>query len=79
MVGAGWKDIWNHGASPRGSNILRTVHEKQSITAFKWLVGPLGPTGCGSPGAGLFDEGSLRPMTKIDPSRTEGGEPPSTV
>jgi hypothetical protein len=25
MVGAGWKDIWNLGASPHGLNILRMV------------------------------------------------------
>jgi hypothetical protein len=25
MFGASWKDIWNCGASPRSSNILRTV------------------------------------------------------
>jgi hypothetical protein len=61
MVGAGWKDIWNHGASPHGFNILRMVQGAQEAvaTAFKWLVGPLGPRGCGSPGTGLFDEGSL--------------------
>jgi hypothetical protein len=41
IVGAGWKDIWSHGASPRGSNILRTVQGTQEtvVTAFKWLVG----------------------------------------
>jgi hypothetical protein len=55
IVGAGWKDIWSHGASPCGSNILRTVQGTQEtvVTAFKWLVGPPGPGGCGSPGAGL--------------------------
>jgi hypothetical protein len=55
IVGAGWKDIWNHGASPHGSNILRTVQGtgETVITAFKWLVGPLGPRGCESPSAGL--------------------------
>jgi hypothetical protein len=55
IVGAGWKDIWSHGASPCGTNILRTVQGTQEtvVTAFKWLVGPLGPGGCGSPGIGL--------------------------
>jgi hypothetical protein len=61
MVGASWKDIWNRGASPRGSNILRTVKGAREavITAFKWLVGPLGPGGCESPGTGLFGWGCL--------------------
>jgi hypothetical protein len=55
MVGAGWKDIWNRGASPHGSNILRTVQGTREavVTAFKWLVGPLGPRGCGSPSTRL--------------------------
>jgi hypothetical protein len=55
IVGAGWKDIWGHGASPHGSNILRTVQDAREtvITVFKWLVGPPGPGGCGSPGAGV--------------------------
>uniref|UniRef100_A0A8B7TJL2 Dachshund homolog 2-like n=1 Tax=Castor canadensis TaxID=51338 RepID=A0A8B7TJL2_CASCN len=52
MVGASWKDIWNRGVSPRGLNILRMVQGAQeaAVTVFKWLVGPLGPGGCGSPG-----------------------------
>jgi hypothetical protein len=55
IVGAGWKDIWNHGASPCGSNILRMVQGTQEavITAFKWFVGPPRPRGCGSSSAGL--------------------------
>jgi hypothetical protein len=55
MMGAGWKDIWSHGASPCGSNILRTVQGAREavVTAFKWLVGPPGRRGCGSPSAGL--------------------------
>jgi hypothetical protein len=56
MVGAGWKDIWNHGAPPHGSNILRMVQGTREavITAFKWLAGLLGPRGCGSPSTTLY-------------------------
>jgi hypothetical protein len=45
MVGAGWKDIWNRGASPHVLNILKTVQGAREavVTVFKWLVGPLGP------------------------------------
>jgi hypothetical protein len=55
IVRAGWKNIWNCGASPCCSNILRMVQGTQEavITAFKWHVGPSRPRGCGSPGAGL--------------------------
>jgi hypothetical protein len=55
MVGASWKDMWNHGVSPHGSNILRMVQGTQEavVTAFKWLVGPPEPRGCGLPGTGL--------------------------
>jgi hypothetical protein len=55
IMGASWKDIWSHGGSPtwlkypeNGTSTRETV-----VTSFKWLVGPLGPGGCGSPGAGL--------------------------
>jgi hypothetical protein len=80
-VGAGWKDIWNRGVSPCSSTILRTVQGTREavITAFKWLVGPLGSGGCGSHSARLFDEGVSETHDKIDPSQTEGREPPSTV
>jgi hypothetical protein len=39
IVGAGWKDIWNHGASPHGSNILRTVQGTREtvVAAFSGL------------------------------------------
>jgi hypothetical protein len=62
-------------------NILRMVQGAQeaAVTVFKWLVGPLGPGGCGSPGAGLYGRRSLRLMIKIDPSWMEGREPPFTV
>jgi hypothetical protein len=55
MVGASWKDMWNRGVSPHGSNILRMVQGTQEavVTAFKWLVGPPEPRGCGLPGTGL--------------------------
>jgi hypothetical protein len=39
IMGASWKDIWSHGGSPRGSNILRMVqaHEKQlSLRSSGW-------------------------------------------
>jgi hypothetical protein len=72
-------DIWNRGASPRGSNILRMVQGAREavITVFKWLVGPPEPGGCGSPGAGLCRW--VVSETKIDPSQMEGREPPSTI
>jgi hypothetical protein len=78
MEGASWKDMWNHGASPHSSNILRMVQGAREavVTAFKWLVGPLGPGGCGSPSAGLFSVQSLRPTSKIDSSQMEGREAP---
>jgi hypothetical protein len=55
IVGAGWKDIWSHGASPHGLNILRMVQGAREtvVTVFKWLVGPPGPRGCGSPSTRL--------------------------
>jgi hypothetical protein len=55
MVGTSWKDIWNCRASPCGLNILRMVQGawEAVVTVFKWLVGPLGPRGCGSPSTRL--------------------------
>jgi hypothetical protein len=82
IVGAGWKDIWSHGASPRGSNILRMVQDAREtvITAFKWLVGPPGPGGCGSPSAGLCRWAVSKTDDKNRPKPNRGkGAPPSTV
>jgi hypothetical protein len=76
IVGACWKDIWSHGASPHGSNILRMVQGSQEtvVTAFKWLVGPPGPRGCGSPGAGLCGWAVSKTGTKnrLKPNRGKG-------
>jgi hypothetical protein len=81
MVGACWKDIWNHGASPCCSNILRMVQctWEAVVTAFKWLVGPPGPGGCGSPSTELCRWAVSKTDNKIDPSQMEGKEPPSTI
>jgi hypothetical protein len=80
IVGANWKDIWSHGASPRGSNILRMVQDARetAITVFKWLVGPPGPGGCGSPGAGLcrWAVSETDNKNRPKPNRGKGRAPP---
>jgi hypothetical protein len=81
IVGAGWKDIWNHGVSPHGSNILRMVQDAREtvISAFKWLVGLPGPGGCGPPGARLCRWAVSETDDKNRPKPNRGKGTPSTV
>jgi hypothetical protein len=80
IVGASWKDIWSHRVSPCGSNILRMVQDAREtvVTAFKRLVGPLGPGGCGSPGTRLCRWAVSETDDKNRP-KPEGREPLSTI
>jgi hypothetical protein len=61
----GEESIMNHGLSPHDSNNRQQhkAHENQSSLSFSGMLGRM-VKGYGSPGPRLFDEGSLRPMTK---------------
>jgi hypothetical protein len=64
-VGAGWKDMWNHGASPRGSNILRMVQgAREAVVTVQVACRAPGARKLWVTGTGLYNEGSLRSTTK---------------
>jgi hypothetical protein len=66
----------NSGASPHDSNTREQhkAHENQSSLSSSGMQGQRA-WGYGLPGTRLFDKGSPRPMTKIDPSLRGKGTP----